>query len=148
MDKALDEFYVNQSQGQRPFAGQLDPAFQKQLQAAHAGVTEKDCHFYHTLDLGNGRVIPGGWDIRGNERNYLGHVQYDQLRVLEFGAASGYLTFWMESQGANVVALDLPPGHPPDLVPLPGVDLVANAASGAVTAEEVRNSWWFGHRER
>lgn len=148
MNEILEEFYRPRDRDRRPFAGQLDPAFQEQLRAAHAGVTEQDCHFYHTLDLGDGRVIPGGWDIRGNEPGYLGHIRFQGLRVLEFGAASGYLTFWMESQGAKVVALDLPPGHPPDLVPLPGVDLASNAGSGAVTARQVRNSWWFGHRAR
>lgn len=132
----------------RPFAGQLDAAFQRQLQEAHAGVAAEDCHFYHTLELGNGEVVSGGWDMRGNAHRYLGHVQYRGLRVLEFGPASGYLTFWMEEQGADVTVLDLPPGHPPDLVPLPGIDLEANARSGSVTAEQVRNSWWYAHRRR
>lgn len=147
MNEELQEFFSDPAHSLRPFSGQLVPEFQRRLQSAHAEVSEKDCHFYHTLDLGGGRVVPGGWDIRGNERNYLGHVDFKDLRVLEFGCASGFLTFWMEQQGAEVVGVDLPPGFPPDLVPLPGIDLEANAASGAVTARQVRNSWWFGHRE-
>ncbi|MCC5849682.1 MAG: class I SAM-dependent methyltransferase [Verrucomicrobia bacterium] len=147
MNPELQDFYSQRAHLGRPFSGQLVPEFQSRLASAHAEVKEKDCHFYHTLDLGGGRVVPGGWDIRGNERNYLGHIDFQQTRVLEFGCASGYLTFWMEQQGADVVGVDLPPGFPPDLVPLPGIDLEANAASGAVTAEQVRNSWWFGHRE-
>jgi O-methyltransferase len=148
MNEELNLFYGVPDHGAGKFEGQLTPSFQEKLQAAHSGLTPEDCHFYHTLDLGDGKSIAGGWDIRGNERNYLGHVNYDNLRVLEFGAASGYLTFWMESQGADVVALDLPPGFPPDLVPISTVDLNKNAASGAVTAEEVRNSWWYGHHAR
>jgi hypothetical protein len=147
MNDTLNKLYPPQTRN-RPFPGQLTEAFQRQLQEAHAAVKPEDCHFYHTLDLGNGEVIPGGWDIRGNENNYMGHVKYDGLRVLECGSASGYLSFWMESQGARVVALDLPPGHAPDLVPLQDIDLNANAASGTVTAEQVRNSWWYAHRKR
>lgn len=147
MNEDLQKFYLAHHVNHRPFPGQLEEAFQEKLRGAHAGVTESDCHFYHTLDLGNGRVVPGGWDMRGNEHNYMGHLDYAGLRVLEFGCASGFLSFWMERQGADVVGVDLPPGFPPDLVPLPGVDLEKNAASGAVTATEVRNSWWFGHRE-
>ena len=145
MNHDLMEFYTQTYRKIRPFQGQLEPSFQEKLKAAHAGVADSDCHFYHTLDLGNGKTIPGGWDIRGNEHNYLGHVDFMGLRVLEFGCASGYLSFWIEKQGANVVALDLPPGFPPDLVPLQNIDLEANGASGAVTATQVRNSWWFGH---
>jgi len=145
MDRTLNEFYKPACEPPR-YPGQLDPHFQEQLQEAHAEVTEKDCNFYHTLDLGGGRTVPGAWDIRGNEQNYLGHIDFNGLRALEFGPASGYLSFWLESQGADVVAVDLPPGHPPDLVPLPGIDLAKNGASGALTATAVRNSWWFAHK--
>lgn len=156
MDTSLDvdpqsctllAFYRDAGGGVRPFGGQLEPAFQRRLCAENANVTPEDCHFYHTLSLGNGKVVPGGWDMRGIERSYLGHTEVAGQRVLEFGAASGYLTFWMEAHGAEVTAFDLPPGHGPDLVPLPGIDLDANARSGAETARQVRNGWWYGHRE-
>lgn len=145
MNPELLEFYSPAYRLKRPFNGQLNSDFQEKLKQCHTGKSEADCHFYHTLDLGNGRIIPGGWDIRGNEHNYLGHVDFKNQRVLEFGCASGYLSFWIEQQGADVVSLDLPPGFPPDLVPLPNIDLKANGESGAVTATQVRNSWWFGH---
>lgn len=132
----------------RPYGGQLDPAFQEKLRALHAGVDAHDCHFYHTLVLGDGSVVPGGWDIRGNERNYLGHARFKDLSVLEFGPASGYLSFWMEEQGANVTVVDLPPGFPPDLVPSPGMDLQGHGVAGSETARQVRNSWWYGHQHR
>ena len=147
MTDMLEEFYGRPNR-QRPFAGQLQQSFQQQIQAAYSDVTEKDCHFYHTLDIGNGKVVPGGWDMQGSENSYLGHVRFDKLKVLEFGPASGYLTFWMEEQGADVTAFDLPPGHPPNLVPLPGIDLDANAESGTETARQVRNSWWYAHKKR
>lgn len=143
----IEEYYLNERSHIRPYTGQLDDSFQTALREAYQHVGEDDCHFYHTLDLGGGRVVPGGWDIRGYERSYLGHIQYDKLSVMEFGPASGFLSFWMEREGADVTVFELAPGLPPDLVPLPGVDLEANAKSGDQTAQEVRNSWWYAHRE-
>ena len=108
---SMDDFYGHPER-EAPFAGQLDPSFQERLRQAHSDVTPDDCHFYHTLELGNGEVVDGGWDLRGTEQDYLGHVRFDKLKVLEFGPASGYLSFWMEEQGADVTVFDLPPGHP------------------------------------
>jgi hypothetical protein len=148
MTHELARFYDHSHRLLRPYGGQLTPEFQRRLQAGYAGVTPEECHFYHTLDLGQGRIVPGGWDLRGSERNYLGHVEFAGRSVLEFGPASGYLSFWMEENGAAVTVFDLPPEYPPDLLPLPGVDLDANAKSGAETAAQVRNSWWYAHRSR
>lgn len=145
---SLAAFFDHGHRHVRPYAGQVEPAFQQTLRDLHAGVRAEDCHFYHTLVLGDGTVVPGGWDMRGLERNYLGHVDYRGRSVLEFGPASGYLSFWMEEQGAAVTVVDLPPDFPPDLVPLPGIDLAQHARNGAETARQVRNSWWYAHRRR
>lgn len=144
----LAEFYGKDVDAPGPFAGQLATEFQQKLRAAHAGVEIDDCHFYHSLVLGGGEVIPGGWDLRGNENNYTGHIDYRGMKVLEFGPASGYVGFWVEEQGADLTIFDLPPGHGPNLLPMPGIDLAANAASGAETAARVRDSWWYAHRSR
>ena len=146
-DDTLRSFY-SCPERVRPFDGQLKPSFQGFLRETHAGVTPEQCHFYHTLDLSNGEMVEGGWDLRGYEGAYLGHLSFPGQRVIEFGPASGYLTFWMETQGASVTAFDLAPGLPPDLVPLPEVDLEAHARSGAETARRVRNSWWYAHTRR
>ena len=146
-DDPLRSHYPVPEKAQR-FEGQLKPSFQRMLCDLHAEVTAEQCHFYHTLDLGGGEVVEGGWDLRGYEGAYLGHLSLPGQRVIEFGPASGYLTFWMEAQGATVTAFDLAPGLAPDLVPLPGVDLEAHARSGAETARQVRNSWWYAHARR
>jgi hypothetical protein len=148
MKKSLEDFYGHPQPVPGPFAGQLDPAFQRRLREAYADVRPEDCHFYHTLELGGGEVVEGAWDIRGNERNYLGHVAYDGLKVLEFGPASGYLSFWMESQGADVTIFDLPEGHPQDLLPLPARDRQREPAPGDADHGTVPNSWWYAHRKR
>lgn len=66
-----------------------------------------DCMFYHTMEIpGHGRVT-GEWDLQANIKKYLGEVDLQGKRVLDVGAASGYLTFEMEKQGAQVVSYDL-----------------------------------------
>ncbi len=131
----------------RDLTGQLTDEFQARLKDAHASVSRDDCHFYHTLEFPDGSVIDGGWDLRGKEEAYIGHVDFNDLTVLEFGPATGHLSFHMERQGAKVTILDVAPNAVQDLVPLPGVDLEAHRKSGTAFATEVRNSWWYAHRQ-
>jgi O-methyltransferase len=147
MIEKLEELYKPISP-ERPYTGQLDPEFQQLLSHAHANLSPHQCHFYHTVELANGEIIPGGWDLRGLENNYLGHILLKDLRILECGPASGFLSFHLDQAGAEVVALDLPPGHSPDLVPLPGTDLIQHRKNGAGFAEQVRNAWWYCHRRK
>lgn len=66
-----------------------------------------DCYFYHTMDVpGVGRVT-GEWDLRAGVREYLGGVSFAGKRVVEIGPASGFLSFFMEREGAEVVGFDL-----------------------------------------
>ncbi len=141
-----DYFRLAIPKGGKAMTGQLADPFQESLRIAHAAVTEKECHFYHTLEFADGRVVLGGWDLRGKERAYLGLVDYKGARVLEFGPATGHLGFYMEQQGARLTCFDLAPGSVQDLLPLPGVDLDAHRRSGTAFAEAVRNSWWYGRR--
>ena len=52
--------------------GQLTEAFQGALAEYHRGVTKADCDFYHTTELGDGRVIAAEWDLRDHEARYIG----------------------------------------------------------------------------
>lgn len=145
--RVIDDYYRQAlPKGGRAMTGQRAGPFQQALRDAHAGLTEKDCHFYHTLEFADGTVVPGGWDLRGKERAYLGLVDYQGSSVLEFGPATGHLGFHLEQQGARLTCFDLAPGAVQDLLPLPGVDLDAHRRSGTAFATEVRNSWWYGHR--
>ena len=58
-------------------------------------VNADDYYFYHTIDLpGLGEMI-GEWDLRPSTDNYLEHVSLTSKRVLEMGAANGFLSFYM-----------------------------------------------------
>ena len=81
-----------------------------------------ECYFYHVMDLpGYGRV-GGEWDLRDVAQEYLGCVDYSGKRVLEVGTASGFLCFFLEGQGAEVVAYDLSEDQLWDVVPLSWFD--------------------------
>jgi hypothetical protein len=67
----------------------------------------KDCDFYHTMDIPGVGLVKGEWDLRLGIRRYLGNVAFRDKRVLEIGTASGFVCFYIESQGAEVVAYDL-----------------------------------------
>jgi O-methyltransferase len=123
--------------------GQLGAEHQQRLADAATHLMRSDCTFYHSVELADEGPQVGYWDLRGGEAEYLGGIDYAGLRVLEIGAATGWLTHWMSSQGADVVAFDLPPGHSPDLIPFAGLDIAAERARHAAAADQVRNSWWY-----
>lgn len=146
MGRASWEWPVDPPEGYR---GQLDPAFQEQLARRWAAVEREDCFFYHSSELPGGDIVPGAWDLRGREADYLGHVDVAGRRVLELGPATGHLTWWMESRGADVVGFDAGFDVTIDLLPVPGRDQAVDrreAMRGEGIAA-VQNSWWYLHRE-
>ena len=104
------------------------------------------CFFYHAMDLpGLGTVRDQGWDLRGTEAQYLGDVQLSGKRILEIGPANGALSFYAESCGAKVVAVELASSEPWDGVPHSDLDLSALAESQSRVMDEVRNGFWLAH---
>lgn len=132
----------------RHYLGQLDPGFQAALAAERAGLTREDCDWYHTAVLSDGSVIPGAWDLRGGEEAYLGGTDVSSQRVLELGPATGYLTYWMEERGADVVGVDAGYDVPIDIMPVPGNDLREIRMGAMRGIGAVQNSWWYLHHER
>jgi len=105
-----------------------------------------NCYFYHVMDLPGYGTVGEEWDLRGREAAYLGGVNFQGKRVLELGTASGFLCRFMESQGAEVVGLDLAPDHVWDLVPFAGLDLAGYAVRLKEHIERLKNGWWFTQR--
>ncbi len=111
-----------------------------------AGLTREDCAFYHSVVLNSGEVIDGAWDLRGGEQAYLGGTKVSGQRVLELGPATGYLTYYMERKGAEVVGLDVGFDIAVDLLPFAGQD-PREARLGTMSyISMVQNSWWYLHR--
>ncbi len=102
-----------------------------------------DCYFYHTMDVPGHGTIAGEWDLRGRVDEYLGHEPLRGCRVLEVGTASGFLCFEMERRGAHVVAYDLSPSTPWDIVPYAGLDVESTHAVRAQHVGRINASWWL-----
>ena len=90
------------------YLGQLTDKFQAMLAGERSNIAREECDFYHTVELPNGEVVSGPWDLRGHEHEYLGGVDVRAKRVLELGPATGALTYFMERAGADV---DGPAAH-------------------------------------
>jgi len=131
----------------KQYLGQLEPEFQAEMARRRATATVDDCNWYHTFDLPDGGVIDGAWDLRGGEQAYLGGVDVRGKRVIEPGPASGYLSFYMDRQGADVVAFETGFDMSIDLLPVHGADTADNRLTLMQgTVDGVHNSWWYMHR--
>lgn len=78
--------------------------------------TAADFYWYHCVDLGNGQVTDGDYEMG----RYLPHFHFpDDLAgktVLDVGRASGYFAFEFERRGAAVTATELRSLHDWDFV--------------------------------
>jgi hypothetical protein len=104
-----------------------------------------DCIFYHTMDIPGHGHRGGEFDLRGNEKNYLGRVDFAGKRVLEIGTASGHLCFYMERCGAEVVAFDLDENCPWDIVPFEGFDCTGLLQEYKEGLRKINNGFWLCH---
>jgi SAM-dependent methyltransferase len=95
---------------------------------------------YHSIELPGLGLQRGQWDLRAGIGAYLGPTDFAGLRVLEIGAANGFVTFELERRGADVLAVDLPDTATYDARP----SLLATQDMGA-GVRLVRNAFWLGH---
>jgi hypothetical protein len=107
--------------------------------------TLTDCYFYHSMDIPGYGEVTGEWDLRGDEYRYLGGVDLAGKRVLELGAASGFLTTYMERQGAEVVAYDLSENHSWDVVPFAGIDTEDLDKTRRAHLRKLNNGFWLNY---
>jgi SAM-dependent methyltransferase len=105
-----------------------------------------DCYFYHTMEIPGHGVVQGEWDLRPGVDAYLGGFDFRGKRVLDVGAASGFLSFHVERNGADVVSYDLSEDQPWDIVPFARGDAAAVEAGRRDHMRRINNSYWFCHR--
>ncbi len=129
------------------YLGQLHPEFQASQSKRHEGADLSDLVWYHAFELPDGRVLPGAWDLRGHERDYLGGVDVAGKRVLELGPATGYLTFYMERMGAEVVSFEAGFDVSIDVLPVKGRDDPEGKLRVMQdTIDRNHDAWWYLHR--
>jgi tRNA (mo5U34)-methyltransferase len=63
--------------------------------------------WYHTIDLGDGQITEGWFDLRPHVHHYGLPERMDGMRALDCGTWDGFWAFEMERRGAEVVALDV-----------------------------------------
>lgn len=146
LSRTLAAYFALNNQKPDRYAGQATDAFQRDLAEYHSAIVPSDCDFYHTIELPNGTVLAGDWDLRDYEPTYLGDVDVSGKRVIEFGPASGSISAYI-ARRATLTIVDLPFDRPPEFVPHPTIDMVSTAASATASARRLRNSWWFARQQ-
>ena len=109
--------------------------------------TADDCFFYHFMDLPKLGTVGTTWDLRDCVQQYLGNLDFAGKRVLDVGAASGYLSFEMEKRGAEVVSFDMPSVESWDFVPHFKRQsywdrMVTNRSK---CDQQLKNAYWYAH---
>jgi hypothetical protein len=104
------------------------------------------CYFYHTMDIPGYGLVEGPWDLREASGDYIGGVNLEGARVLEIGPASGFLTFFMESQGADVVSLELCANDAWDVVPYCNGEAEHRTLERKERLSRLNNSYWLCHK--
>jgi hypothetical protein len=66
-----------------------------------------DVPWYHTIDLGDGIVTKGTYDLRPVLDQYGFPADLHGKRVLDIGRASGFFSFELERRGADVTSTEL-----------------------------------------
>src|SRR5690349_6834683 len=107
-----------------------------------------DCFFYHRINIPGLGEVGTQWDLRSCIDSYLGKFDFRGKRVLDLGAAAGYLTFEMEKRGAEVVSFDMVDGTQWDVVPRWDIqkDMPALREQHAKGAQRLKNAYWFAHK--
>lgn len=105
-----------------------------------------DCYFYHSMEIPGHGEVRGEWDLRARTPEYLGNVNFAGKRVLEIGPASGYLTFYMERHGAEVVCVDVDDTRPWNFVPHVGLIDERFIEDRRQHIARMKNGFWFAHR--
>jgi SAM-dependent methyltransferase len=106
------------------------------------------CSFYHVMDLPGLGIVGGQWDLRSTVEDYLGRFDFRGRRVLDVGAASGYLSFEVEKRGADVVSFDLDSPDRWEVVPFadPRYSIEAVRARHRQLVPARWNAYWLAHR--
>ena len=104
-----------------------------------------DYYFYHTIDLPGLGEMKGEWDLRNAADDYIGHIDVAHKRVLEIGAANGFLSFYLEEKGASVISYDLSPEQDWDIVPYAHKDSAALAPKRKNHIRKLNNAYRLGH---
>lgn len=106
-----------------------------------------ECFFYHTMAYPNGDSVQGGWTMP-DFQGYIGGYDVSGKTVLDVGAASGYLSFAAEKEGAIVTALDAATTKEFRHFPFASADSYKDIAASREHWTKhnlipIKKSWWY-----
>lgn len=104
-----------------------------------------ECHFYHKMDIPGYGLVGGEWDLRDDTYTILGKVDFKGKRVLDIGTANGFNCFYMEKQGADVIAYDLSAKQSWDIVPFAQFDYAKDTSWQKEQINKLNNGFWLAH---
>ncbi len=107
----------------------------------------EDCIFYHTVDIPGYGLIEGLFDLRKGIRDYLGGFAFAGKRVLEIGPGSGFITSYLESQGAEVVVVEMSEDFIWDIVPQKEGIRKQWTSERREVMRKLKKSFWFTHSQ-
>ena len=91
----------------------------------------------------------GQWDLRGKFADYTAHIPLSRKRILDIGAASGFLTWEAERQGAEVVSFDLDHARRQKLLPFKDSIYCVDRAESERQRDDffngMKRSYWYMH---
>jgi hypothetical protein len=126
----------------KPYERRTTPVFV----ASRDDVRLEDCAFYHTMDLPGYGLVKGEWDLRGKEREYLGSYNFAGASVIEFGPASGGLTFFIDRECARIVSFEVADDGHIDILPLATRDYAGEVAFSRFMGRQIKNSWMLARK--
>jgi SAM-dependent methyltransferase len=99
------------------------------------------------MDLPGLGTTTGQWDLRATADDYLGRFDFAGKRVLDLGAASGFITFEIEWRGGSVVSFDIGDEQAWDVVPFADETRTRDELrqAFAVESRRLKNSYWLAH---
>jgi SAM-dependent methyltransferase len=106
-----------------------------------------DCFFYHTMTLPGFGEVRGHWDLRGRFHDYVGNVDVKGKSVIDIGAATGFLSFEAERNGATrVVSFDMAHASQQSFLPFAENRRRREPENQNVEMEQWKNAYWLCHR--
>ncbi len=110
-----------------------------------------ECFFYHTMELPELGVVRGQWDLRGRFDDYVGGVSVAGKSVLDFGTATGFLSFEAERLGAaRVLSFDMGDARQQMFIPFKDKPYYQDheqfVVDHAREVERWKNAYWLCHR--
>lgn len=111
----------------------------------------RNFYWYHCIDLGNGIVTEGDYNLRPLLPMYRFPDDMSGLRVLDVGRASGFFSFEFEHRGAQVTATELASFFDWDFVggaPARDRRIAAISDVAAFTEHQITGAFHFAHAAR